>query len=131
MFEVESLQMRSDLDIIAARARVRNLARAVGFNTADQARISLATSSLAYFLDLGGQRTGQITLGYPEDDKTAGIQIICQVYYAGKNFSPEIVGSKEIEKLRWMVDALQIVTLSTQDVQITLTKLLSATARMQ
>ena len=46
MNQKQTIHIDTELDLISARMRVRNLARSLGFNPPDQARISLATSSL-------------------------------------------------------------------------------------
>ena len=53
----ERIPIKSDLDIVAARLKVREVARDMGFGTIDQARISLAASELARTLaqNIGGQ----------------------------------------------------------------------------
>lgn len=44
------LVLQSDADVINARLQARQMARALGFGTVDQARISLAASELARIL---------------------------------------------------------------------------------
>ena len=50
----------SDLDVVMARIEARKLAKQMGFNTADQARISLAASELARALSWNNEAPGEI-----------------------------------------------------------------------
>ncbi len=47
MADVRRIPIRSDLDIVAARVEGRNLAREIGFDIIDQARIATAITELA------------------------------------------------------------------------------------
>ena len=71
----ERIPINSDLDIVAARLKVREVARDMGFGTIDQARISLAASELARTLaqNLGG--SGEIVVSGIDSEGHRGIQV--------------------------------------------------------
>ncbi|MFP4345003.1 MAG: hypothetical protein ACLFU8_09940 [Anaerolineales bacterium] len=118
----ETVQIRQDLDIISARMRVRDLARAVGFNTVDQARISLATSSLAYVLKMGDRRCGQITFGCPTDGKGRGVRVICVIQPNGEETEALEPRSSAFRDIRWMVDEINVEKLPSSDLQVCIVK---------
>lgn len=103
-------------DIMAARARVRELARQKGLGLTDQARISLATSSLADVLGLGTQRRGQIAINSVEGENRAGIRVVCT---AAKDARRALTPT-QIDVHQLLVDELTIETLPSEDVQVTL-----------
>ena len=117
-----TIHVDSNLHIISARAEVRTLARKTGFNTMDQARISLATSSLAYILDLGGRYGGKITYRVTNNNGAEKIEVSC-VAYCG-NFDLDLEGqkNKELQKLRKMVDELHICCLPSNDLEVIMIK---------
>jgi hypothetical protein len=122
MIKDETVQIRQELDIISVRMRVRNLARAVGFDTVDQARISLATSSLAYELKMGDRCPGQITFGCPSDGNGRGVQVICIIPPNGEETEALEKRSSAFRDIRWMVDELNVETLPSRDVQVCIVK---------
>ncbi|MBN1873811.1 MAG: hypothetical protein JXA33_06245 [Anaerolineae bacterium] len=120
--EVTVINVSTEIDIVAARVQLRNLARALGFDTIDQARISLATSSLAHFLDLGSKFSGEIRLVGCNGRDAKGIKVVCLVYCGHAERSADYANSRDLEKVRWMVDELEIEELPSQDVQVALLK---------
>jgi serine/threonine-protein kinase RsbT len=68
--------IRSDLDIVVARTRARDVAKAMGFGAIDQARIATAVSELArnIFLYAG---TGEVHVRQIERSGRKGIEIVC------------------------------------------------------
>jgi serine/threonine-protein kinase RsbT len=115
--ESQTLIIRGEYDIITARLLVRRLARAKGFDIADQARIALASSSLAYSLGLG-MRQGQVTIDSLNDGARTGVRVVCtEAGGATRDLAPEALDS-----VRFMVDELTIETLPGDDLQITLVK---------
>lgn len=121
MGEVETIQVRSELDIISARRRVRDLARAVGLNPTDQARISLAASSLAHVIELGGKYQGKIYIG-SLDGPDMGVWVVCAMHCPDIEGKIETFKPKALKDVRWMVDELDIESLPPEDVRITLIK---------
>lgn len=122
MANMKTMQVTGELDIVAARMEVRNLARSLGFSVTDQACISLATSTLAHFLDLGGKYDGTISFGLPNGGDPASLKVVCVIHCDQHALQPEDLNSKQLEKVRWMVDELDIQTLSSRNIQVTLVK---------
>ncbi|NJN54363.1 MAG: response regulator [Anaerolineae bacterium] len=71
----ERIVIKSDLDIITARLRAREVARELGFGTIDQARISLAASELARILALKMSAPGEILIAGVNTPEHVGIQV--------------------------------------------------------
>ena len=118
MNERQTKEIRSQSDIILARMRVRELARARGFSMVDQARISLAASSLANALGLGRARHGQIVVDCLSGERGTGVRVVCRtVTSVAESFSPGALGDT-----RWIVDELTVERLSSNKVQVTAVK---------
>ena len=74
--------INNDLDIVTARMQAREMARQVGFGTADQARISLAASELARILAwTHGYEPRQIIMSPATRDGAPGIQVTCLICF--------------------------------------------------
>jgi serine/threonine-protein kinase RsbT len=117
MGESQTLIIRGKHDIITARLLVRRLARAKGFDIADQARIALASSSLAHALGLG-MRRGQVTIDCLNDGARTGVRVVCtKADGATRDLAPEA-----LDVVRFMVDELTVETLPGDDLQVTLVK---------
>lgn len=71
----ERIVIKSDLDIVTARLRAREVAREMGFGTIDQARISLAASELARILSLKINTPGEILIAGVNTPEHVGIQV--------------------------------------------------------
>lgn len=69
------ISIRSDLDIIVARMVARDIARKMGFNAIDQARIATATSELTRNI-LVYAREGMVTIREIHDNNRHGIKLI-------------------------------------------------------
>ena len=122
MRKMDTIQIQTEPDIISARMRVRELARSAGFRTTDQARISLATSSLAHAVGLGGKYEGKISIGHPNGDHDQGIAVVCFVRCGGKGDGFKNIANHAFRDVQWMVDELNVEMMPTNDVQITLVK---------
>jgi len=119
MDKSQILPVHTEADVILARLQVRNLARESGFNIMDQARIALATSSLAHALNLGGSNQGRITIGNIQNDhQTCGVQVICEVS-SGASYDRH---PKNLGEVKIIVDQLSIEALSPKGFQVTLIK---------
>lgn len=103
-------------DIMAARAKVRELARRKGLGITEQARISLATSSMADVLGLGTHRQGQIAINSVVEEERTGIRVICT---AAKDVRQALTPA-QLDVHQLLVDELTVETLPSDDVQITL-----------
>lgn len=124
--ETRTIHITTNLHIIAARAEVRSLARALGFSTMDQARISLATSTLAHMLDLGGRHDGQIAFsemnGHDRDGQKVALQVTCTARCGSTATPSSLLRDGDLKKLQMMVDDLHVTALPSQDVQVRLVK---------
>lgn len=116
----QEIEVHTEFDIITARMKVRKLAQAMGLTTVDQARISLATSSLAQALGLGEAHPGQIVMAGLGRGERTGVRVVCKAGAITPNLSP-----MAFEDMRWMVDELTVETLPPNDVQVTLVKWLA------
>ncbi len=117
MYKSQTISLSSEFDIVLLRMQVRDLARAVGMSLADQARVSLAASSLAKALELGASHPGQATIAGLSRASQTGVQVIC----ADKHAQPgQKTGS--LEEVQWMVDELTLETLPSSIRQATLIK---------
>jgi serine/threonine-protein kinase RsbT len=67
--------INTDLDIVTARLRAREVAREIGFGTIDQARISLAASELARILTTKMAIPGEIVIAGVHTAGHIGIQV--------------------------------------------------------
>jgi hypothetical protein len=118
MNETQTIQVMSNHDIIWARMRVREFAREQGFSMVDQARISLATSSLANAMELSHANQGQIVIDCVSDERGTGVRIICKkTYLTGGDPQPLKIGDT-----RWMVDELNVERLPPNEVRVTVIK---------
>lgn len=76
------IYINNDLDIVTARMQAREMARQVGFGTADQARISLAASELARLLAwTEGLEPRQIVMSPATRNGHPGIQVTCLICF--------------------------------------------------
>jgi hypothetical protein len=119
MDQVGQIDVKTQLHIITARAEVRNLARDLGFNTMDQARISLATSTMANLLDLAGGCSGTIRYGTQEVDQTPILHVVCLVY-GGGNGNAHCPDRHRLDQLRKMLDDISVESTPSHDVQVTM-----------
>jgi hypothetical protein len=77
MSDRQTITIQNDLDIIEARMYVRALARDAGLDLFDQARISLATSTLAIILGLDKGVGGTVTMQRLAAHGRAGVEVTC------------------------------------------------------
>ena len=74
------IYINNDLDIVMARMQAREMAKHLGFSTADQARISLAASELARLLT--GEvdyHPGEMVMSQATKNGHAGMQVVCLI----------------------------------------------------
>lgn len=100
-------------DIMTARAKVRDMARRNGLAITDQARISLATSSIADVMGLGTHRHGQIVVDSVEEIERVGIRVVCTTAHEARS----TLDSAQIDVHRLMVDDLIVETLPSGGVE--------------
>lgn len=77
-----TLLVRSDLDIVSARVEGRDMAKALGFGTIDQARIATAISELTRNIVLYAGE-GTVTLRPIERGSKKGIEVVCEDHGPG------------------------------------------------
>jgi serine/threonine-protein kinase RsbT len=73
------IYINNDLDIVVARMQAREMAKQMGFSTADQARISLAASELARVLSWNTSQAGEIVMRDADQNGQHGFQVSCLV----------------------------------------------------
>lgn len=73
------IYINNDLDIVVVRMQAREMAKQMGFGTADQARISLAASELARVLSWNTGETGEIVMSDASQNGQNGLQVACTV----------------------------------------------------
>ena len=118
MGEKRIIEVKCDFDIINARMQVREIARAEGFDIMEQASISLATSSLAYALGLGGIHPGQVAIDCLSDGKGRGVRVI----FTRANATADAPLPKKFGDTVRMVDEMTVETLSSGEVKVTVIK---------
>lgn len=77
MMQERTLLIRSDLDIVSARVEGRDMAKALGFGTIDQARIATAISELARNVVLYAGE-GTVSIRPAEHGTRKGIEVVCE-----------------------------------------------------
>jgi anti-sigma regulatory factor (Ser/Thr protein kinase) len=120
------IPIQSELDIMAARSKTRDFARSVGMDTSDQARIAMATSSVAYDLKMGGLHEGHISIDHLHEDGRVGIRVTC----TETGDPTPLMMHAAVQDARWMVDEVKVEQLPLQTVQITLIKWLLSMKRL-
>ncbi|MDY7079374.1 MAG: hypothetical protein SXV54_20875 [Chloroflexota bacterium] len=118
MNERRTIDVQTEFDISMARMQVRKLASAIGFDITGQARVALATSSLARALRLGETYQGHIVIACLGEGERSGVQVACTVV-DGADFE---IGSRAFTDVKWLVDDLIIKDLGSNDLQVTLIK---------
>ena len=113
----KTMAVNNESDIVLLRLHVRDLARAIGMNLADQARISLAASSVAKAIGLSAAHHGSVTIDDCCCDERTGVRVIC----TGKN-GKTAHASDTLGDVRWMVDELAFEVSPSHEVQVTLVK---------
>ena len=74
------IYVNNDLDIVMTRMQVRDMAKKMGFGTADQARISLAASELARVLSWGViHGPSEMVISNTARNGHQGLQVVCLV----------------------------------------------------
>ena len=118
MTQSQTIVVNNESDIVMLRMQVRDLARSVGLNLADQARISLAASSVVKAIGLGITRHGKITMDSCQSEDRVGVRIVC----TEENGSDQHSAPPSLGETRWMVDELTLETLPHDRLQVTLVK---------
>lgn len=118
MSDPQKIEVKTEFDVFMARMQVRNLARAIGFDITSQARVALATSSLARALRLGDTYCGYVLVNGLRAEGRSGVQVCCKVFSVD-DFE---IGSRALADVKWLVDELTIEELPSNDLQVTMVK---------
>lgn len=119
MLAQQILNIHNTHDIINTRMQVREAARNVGMDLGDQARISLATSSLMEGLGLGqDSSSSSIAIEYLSEEQKKGLRVVCTFLDPKEN---RLIGTAA-GNIGWMVDDIAIHYLANEQVEIILTK---------
>ncbi len=127
------IYVNNDLDIVIARLQTRELAKKMGFNTADQARISLAASEMARVLAwMTRNKSSEMIISNIQKNDQQGLQVISLVKrdYLPQNNKPNnldeisVPGRSLVGACR-LVDESVIEPHNDQHAQVTLIKWLS------
>lgn len=118
----QKMIVHSDTDIVNARMAVRNFAGHCGFNSRDQACISLISSSLVNFLGLekkfhcGGV---EMLIEYFENDQKHGVRVTCTKHRAETNDWQVMncLGNSHL-----LVDDIQMKPASPNGIEVIVTK---------
>jgi len=113
------INIRNNVDVILMRTEVRNSARQIGMDMMDQASISLAASSLAHALGLGGAQDGQVSIERVTRNGRIGLQVVCVNPANSVELS---MAARALQDARWMVDELSIEEISADTVKVTMIK---------
>lgn len=123
---VKKISINTAMDIVTTRMQVRETARAMGFGTADQARISLAASELARVLSRKYNER-EIIIAHAQKNGHQGVQIGCLIDLEyienGDNASPSNGSSASRTSFagaRQLVDECNIEMLDDKQARVTL-----------
>jgi serine/threonine-protein kinase RsbT len=123
------IYINNDLDVVTARMQAREMAKQLGFGTADQARISLAASELARVLSWNPNSPGEIIMSDADQNGQQGMQVTCRVELKhlsaanGSNQSGEILQpSRSLAGACQLVDESIVEEQSNQQALVTLIK---------
>ena len=114
-----TIAVSTELDVMTARMKVRDLARKLGMTTADQARLAMATSSMAAHLGLGGSCEGGIAIEPVKSNGRTGLQVRC---YETEGHAPPPPSDAVLQDTKWMVDEVTVEMLPARRVRVTLIK---------
>ncbi len=114
-----TIPINTELDVMTARMKVRDLARRIGLTTTDQARVAMATSSMATHMGFGGTCEGDITIERIQSDGRTGLQVRCDETEGHAHPPPP---QSALQDTKWMVDEVTVDQSPTQRVRVTLIK---------
>lgn len=123
MYESQTIPVHSEFDVFTARMQARQMAREIGFDATNQARVAIATLSLARALGLGETQQGQVTLNCLERAGDWGMRVDCTTA-SGVNGRAEPWAFAD---LKWLVDELVVKELPSNNLQVTLFALMPRT----
>jgi len=101
--------INNDLDIVMARMQARQMAKLIGFGTADQARISLAASELARLLIDNATPPIEILMSTASKNGQQGMQVACLMSFLEKKPSEEIQPDPAKRNNQFLVSTRQLM----------------------
>jgi hypothetical protein len=122
------IYINNDLDIVVVRMQAREMAKQMGFGTADQARISLAASELARVLSWNTDEPGEIVMTDASQNGQHCLQVACLVNLEQVSTGNEANSQETAVSSRSLAGACQLVDESIVEEQndkqarVTLTK---------
>lgn len=120
------IYVNNDLDIVTARMQAREMAKKLGFRTADQARISLAASELARVLTWNSNLPGEITMSLTHQNGHQGLRVICLVNMLAGNVSDQnAISQRSLSSACQLVDESIVEEQGATQALVTLIKWLS------
>jgi serine/threonine-protein kinase RsbT len=126
---VKRISINNDFDIVTARMQAREVAKEMGFGTADQARISLAASELARVISWNRHQRSEIILSDARKNGHQGIQVVCLIdleYIQNTNQSRPATDSsvprRSLSGARQLVDESKVEVLGDNLARVTLMK---------
>lgn len=119
MLPQQIIKIRDSYDIINTRMQVREVARHVGMDLGDQARISLAASCLMEGLGFGhNPHSSMITIEPLDEGQRKGIRVVCTFANDGERQQVQSAAGN----IGWMVDDVTINYVDSEQTEIILTK---------
>lgn len=106
MSESRCIPINNEVDIINVRQQTRQMAKDAGLPIIDQARISLAVSSVAHLIRLGSGIRGQIVLNRIVEHNRSGVQVVWMIG-PHSEIEAEVLELKN-SKMTMMVDEMDI-----------------------
>lgn len=116
MTESRSIVVRNEGDVINARLQTRQMAKEAGLQIMDQARISLAVSSLAHVVRLGESHQGRIVINHIQDSGRSGVQVVWMLN--SDEDCSDVMESLESTAWSLMVDDVNVETMTNEGICI-------------
>lgn len=120
MSESRLVIIENEVDVINARQQTRQVAKDAGLQIMDQARISLAVSSMAHVVKLGEAHTGKIMINRIMEEGRMGVQVIWMI--TPDAISEDMIRSLDDTDITMMVDDMDIQNTAVDGLYITAVK---------
>lgn len=120
MSESRWITVHNEADVINARLQTRQMAKDAGLQIMDQARISLAVSSLAHMVRLGDSHPGQIIINRIAEEGRSGVQVVW-ILKPDTDYE-DVMQALDDTALAMMVDDVNIQTSPVSGLYITAVK---------
>ena len=118
MNDAQTIAVRTEFDVFVARMQVRKLAQAIGFDITSQARIALATSSVARVLRLGEVYQGEVHIDRVGEAGRRGVRVTCTAINGADN----ALSPRTFTDTRWLIDDLTVGRMPSNAVKVTVVK---------